>query len=262
MSSLAVKSHVEVCIWIAKDPSGNFTNAYTGATTQTQGGRVGHASLKIYPTPADQTTYAPLMISGKDHIYVSLWPGRFEKTHEDDIDLENKELPNAIISLRKLNVSKMLAELDKVVTANWVLKSKANTSLLQSAQSCAGFVYALLDIGEIYTKYTQARYAGPRNWTFYSQTNCHLGDILGGFFNSFPWRAWAVSPKLVLHVTASAAESDAQDKQDTLTLMSSSQVQQGTPGSNAKAIAGGATIAGLGTAAAVGLSVAKAHKLI
>ena len=236
---ITAANRVEVCVWIAKDASGKYTNAFSGATNESEGGRVGHVALKIFPTIALQATYSSLMMPAKDHIYVSSWPGRFVKTLDDDIANEGG-LPNAIIRLNNLNVSNMLkAFMDVVDIATWTLKSKA-AAPLGAAQSCAGFVYKLLEIGEVRTiNGNAARYAGPRKWDFYYQTNSHLGDILGGIFNSFGWRGWAMSPKLVLHIAASAAEGNATDKAETINLMSSAQVEQApTAATNGRAIAG------------------------
>jgi hypothetical protein len=222
MSAVTNKTGVEVCIWIAKDSNGKYTDAAKGVS----GGRVGHASVKIYPSEIVKRTYSSLIRPGKDHIYVSLWPGCFNQTHEDDIRDEGGK-PESIIRLNKLDTKKMVEELNKVIdVARWSMKGKATTPLAKSAESCASFVYKLLEIGGIFEKAVyggNAKYKGP-GWNFYYATNCHLGDIAGGVFNSFGWRDWVISPKLVLHFTAAAAESNSTDKEETLSLMKSRQV--------------------------------------
>ena len=246
-TNLIRKTGVEVLIWVARDPQGIYTNAADGATTDKKGkGRVGHAAVKIYPSEQDKNTYSSLIARGKDHVYVSLWPVKTDKkednksdkdgvfhTYEQDLDAKEGEgeRPNAIIRLNQLNVPKMLSELSKVInTPNWTLVSHG-AATLEDAQSCSGIVHKLLEIGGIYDLAVYknfARYEGPKDTNFYKQTNSHLGDILNGFFNAFALRALAISPKLVLHIAASAAEGNPNDKQDTLTLMNSSLVHQGT----------------------------------
>lgn len=247
MSAVTHKPGVEVNIWLPKVEHGNYVSALKGGAK----GRVGHASLKIYPQECMKQTYAHLM-GNKDHVYASLWPswvdcrmpyldfycgGEFcgekvqtvlgeeylTKTARCDVHLESSSFPDAVIRLNRLDIGKMLKELDKVVnTVSWRLIA-SGASQLQDQQSCSAFCYNLLEIGDIFDKrvYKGTSYGGPSCWKFYCGTNCHLGDICRGIFNSFPWRTLAISPKLVQHIAASAAESDQTDKEDTLALMQS-----------------------------------------
>jgi hypothetical protein len=251
-----VQPGVEVYIWVAKDKGGNYVNAFTAGVDG--GGRVGHAALKIIPTAAQATTYSALL-KGKDHVYVSLWPGRFNPTYQDDFNGEGGEAANTVIRLNNLDTTKMLDAFSQAVDAPcWILKATTTSPLGQYAQSCASFVYKLLEIGGIFdkTKYTSANYAGP-GWDFYYATNCHLGDICYGVFNRFGWRGWAVSPKLVQHVAASAAESNAADKAQTLALMKNVQSPPAVSGSQVAAGVTAASAAAAGTAAIVAIAALK-----
>jgi len=253
--AVEVKSGVEVCVWVAKDGTGNYVNAFTAAAGG--GGRVGHTSLRIFPTSSLASEYAGLL-GEKDHVYVSLWPGRFNKTLEEDIDAEEGS-PNTIIRLNKLDIAKMLKELNRVMeTSSWTLKASTKSPLVQNANSCASFVYKILEIGGIFkkSKYSSTRYAGP-GWDFYYATNCHLGDILYGLFNRFGWRGWVVSPKLVQHIAASAAESDSTDKSDTLELM---KIVSDPPTVSGRNVAVGTATAGVTAVAAVGAGIVTAKK--
>ena len=256
MAAIASKSGVEVCIWVAKDEKGSYVSAFTGGLNDGQGeGRVGHASMKIFPPDTHKGFFEDLM-KGEDHVYVSLWPGQFRYTLDEDVEAEAGKQPNAIIHLNKLDEVKMLTELQKVLVVlgddpNWKLLASAKTSLSRSAQSCSSFVYKLLEIGGIFNKAVygkSASYSGPYR-DFYNKSNCHLGDIMRGFWNGMPWRAWVISPKLVLHVAASAAESDPTDKQETLALMVSELVHKDEPAAASGAVFGGAVLAGVGTVA-------------
>ncbi|MCK4935018.1 MAG: hypothetical protein KAR79_05475 [Simkaniaceae bacterium] len=240
MAAITSKPGVEVCIWVAKDRKENYVSAFAGGLSDGQGeGRVGHASMKIFPTDAIKSTYSKLL-NGKDHVYVSIRPGRFEQTFACDRDLE-EEAPNAIIRLNKLDVVKMLTEFNKMIDP-----SKAAVPLVQPADSCPSIVYKLLEIGGIFDKAIYGKstsYSGPYRG-FYNKTNCHLGDSMGGIWNGMPWRALIISPKLILHVAASAAESDPIDKQDTLALMVSELVHKDKPTFPMGIVLGGAVAIG------------------
>ncbi len=229
MSAVSVKKPgVEVCIWLPRDRDGNYTDALDGAIREGKRdgiSRVGHASLKIYPSAEDQKTYASLMVPGKDHVYASLWPEPhgFRKAYEDDLATKNGEgePPNAIVRLNNLNIPNMLAAMKKNVEGtNWTLVATAGSS---SEHSCSSLVLRLLGDGGLDTK---SGYEGPHNQDLYRKTNCHLGDIVNGAFNGAAWRGWAVSPKLVLHIAAAAAETDPSSRQDTIALMESSLVHR------------------------------------
>jgi hypothetical protein len=220
---------VEVHIWLPRDGDGNYTNAGDGGVREKkQDGtsRVGHASLKIYLSSEDQKKYSHLIQPGKDHVYASLWPAPqgFQKVYEDDLDPKRGEgeRPNAIIRLNNLNIPRMLEAMNKSINAtNWKLVGLADPS--STDHSCSSFVLMLLGQGGLDT---ESGYEGPANQAFYEKTNSHLGDILSGFFNKAFWRGLAVSPKLVLHIAAAAAERDPTSKQDTTNLMDSSLIHK------------------------------------
>jgi len=265
MSAVTNKPGVEINIWLPRDGYGNYVSALKGAAK----GRVGHASIKIYPQEHMKQTYAHLM-GNKDYVYASLWPDGLvrdfycgkadcreqnrppqcvvhrEYAFPDDVHLE-PAFPNAVVRLNRLDVGKMLKELNKAVdTATWK-RVASGASRLQNAQSCSAFCYNLLEIGEIFDKgvYKGTSCRGP-GWNFYYATNCHLGDVLGGVFNSFSWRTLAISPKLVLHLAASAAESDQTDKEDTLALMQSEIVQKDEQSSLGTIVGGTMAVAAVG----------------
>lgn len=224
-SELNFNYAVDVCVWMARDEYGTFTDGFgefVNGFKDKAIERCGHISLKIYPTKEMQEKYPSLIREGTDYIYVSLWPSGFVESYDRDIDLKNG-FANAMIHLSKLNVPRMISELNALIHIGegneWHLKERSTSLLTSSMQNSASFAYKLLEISGILSMYKSASQSGPSSKDFYCTTNCHLGDRLDGFFNPFPWRPFFIAPKLVHHLAASAAEIYDKDREATADLM-------------------------------------------
>ncbi len=140
-----------IYIWRSTGPDGKFCSSSDAISCN---GNVGHVSLRTKET------------------YASFWPAKgitskeaalgthatFVETFEEDCHNEENRKPHTTVVLYSLDINKINTGFQdfKISRAaeRWSLFGKSLVSWFNKGrgQSCSGLVYALLDIGEIFTR--------------------------------------------------------------------------------------------------------------
>ena len=131
--------------------------------------------------------------------------------YEDDCVMEGRHADVSIplFGLNMLGVRIAASVLCQRTVANsiqWVLKVASDASSTASELNCGVAVWTILQAGGI--NLYNPKLSGPTDPVLRNKYKCDEGSLLWGMFDNFSWRKSIASPVLVLHLVASARQTE------------------------------------------------------
>lgn len=200
---------VIVYIWLPRKSTQTLTDSaaatYELATKNTLAS-VGHVAMRIYRA-------YPLY-----NKYVSFWPINPNSVKQQGssyvsymTDCGTGRDADVKIPLFTLKIEEIIRFLEDIGNnlPEWKLLVSLKQAKKDLPQNCGTFVWKLLRVGGIkknYGDHGMPVILGPYDISLRKRFKCDDGNIHGGIWDKFKWRKWIASPKLILHLTASAYE--------------------------------------------------------